>query len=172
MLNTFKSLITNQYEAVFCMWNTCIDRCPDSRLDEPIVNLAFCQVAFHTLFFADVYLGRDFDAVRNQAFHNDNTKSFRDYEELEDRKQELLYDRPFLQSYLTHCRTKAPEVIAAETVETLSAASGFPRKDFSRAELHVCNIRHMHHHAAQVSLRLKLDANVDIPWFASGWKTV
>jgi len=172
MLNTFKALITNQYEAVFCLWNTCIDRCPDSRWDEPIVNLAFCQVAFHTLFFTDVYLGRDFEAVRDQAFHRDNAGSFRDYEELEDRKQELLYDRPFLQSYLTHYRTRASEVIAAETAETLGAPSGFPRKDFSRAELHVCNIRHMHHHAAHVSLRLKLDANVDIPWFGSGWKDV
>jgi len=82
MLNTFKTLLANQHEAVFCMWNTFIDRCPDSSWNEPIVNLAFCQAAFHTLFFADVYLGRKIDAVRDQSFHHDNTESFRDYEEL------------------------------------------------------------------------------------------
>jgi len=39
----------------------------------------------------------------------------------------------------------------------------------TRAKLHVVNIRHIQHHAAQLSLRLRLDHQEDIPWFSSRW---
>lgn len=170
MLDTFKQLLAHQYEAAFCTLNACIERCPEAAWNGPVGNLAFCQVTFHALFFADFYLGEDEQSLQRQQFHLDNKHIFRDYEELEDRRQQLLYDRPSLQAYLQHCRSKASQVIATETEDTLKARAGFPRRDFSRAELHVCNIRHLQHHAAQLSLRLRLDAAVDIPWFGSGWR--
>jgi hypothetical protein len=71
---------------------------------------------------------------------------------------------------MEHCRKKASAVIASETSDTLSAPCGFERRGFSRAELHVYNIRHIQHHAAQLSLRLRLDAKQDIPWIGSGWR--
>ena len=39
----------------------------------------------------------------------------------------------------------------------------------SRTELHVYNIRHLQHHAAQMILRLRLDHAIDFPWHKSGW---
>jgi hypothetical protein len=63
-------------------------------------------------------------------------------------------------------------VIAAETAETLTAGCGFQRRPISRAELHVYNLRHIQHHAAQLSLRLRLDAQQEIPWIGSGWREV
>ncbi|MEK6262388.1 MAG: DinB family protein [Planctomycetota bacterium] len=169
MLDTFKELVTNQFAAAFCMLETCNDRCPDAAWDAPVANLKFCQVAFHTLFYADFYLGRNADALRRQPFHHDHQQFFRDYEELEDRTQVLLYDKPSIKTYLDHCRKKALEVIAAETAESLAGPSGFERRTFSRAELHVLNIRHIQHHAAQLSLRLRIDFHQDIPWIGSGW---
>lgn len=172
MLDTFKGLIVNQFEAAFCTLQTCIDRCPDSAWDAPVANLKFCQVAFHTLFFTDFYLGPNADALRLQPFHRDHERFFRDYEELEDRPQVLLYDKPSIKTYLEHCRKKAADVIAAETAESLAGPSGFERRMFSRAELHVYNIRHIQHHAAQLSLRLRLGFQQDIPWIGSGWREV
>ncbi|MBC7817767.1 MAG: DinB family protein [Planctomycetaceae bacterium] len=172
MLNTFKELIANQFEAAFCMLKTCIDRCPDAAWNAPVANLKFCQVAFHTLFFADFYLGQNADALRRQSFHRDHQPFFRDYEELENRVQVLLYDKPSIKTYLEHCRKKAAEVIAAETAESLAGPSGFERRTFSRAELHVLNIRHIQHHTAQLSLRLRIDSQQDIPWTGSGWRVV
>ena len=172
MLDAFKELIANQFEAAFCTLNRCIDRCPETAWDAPVVNHKFCQVVFHTLFFADFYLGQNEESLRRQQFHLDNEQFFRDYEELQDRKPELLYDKPLIKTYLEHCRNKASEVIVAETTETLSGPSGFQRRAFSRAELHVYSIRHVQHHAAQLSLRLRIDANEAIPWFGSGWRGV
>ena len=122
--------------------------------------------------FTDLYLQPtdDVEAFKAQAFHVQNKSAFRDYEELEDRPQVLLYEKPFVLEYLRHVRRKAQETVARETADVLAGPSGFHWRHCSRAELHVYNIRHIQHHAAQLSLRLRLDANVDVPWVSHEWK--
>ena len=170
MLDTIKELLGSQFEAAFCMLSACINKCPDEAWNAKVANLTSNQVAFHTLFYADVHLGRDLDALKRQPFHRDNAAFFGDYEELQPRAQAACYDRASIRKYLEFCRIKASEVLAAETADSLSAKCGFERRDFSRAELHVYNIRHLQHHAAQLSLRLRLDAKADVPWIGSGWR--
>lgn len=169
MLDTFKDGIANQFDATFCTLHTCIDRCPDATWDAPVINLAFCQVAFHTLFFADYYLSPTESLFRQQPFHLDNPHIFRNYEELEDRPPVLMYNKSSVTAYLHHCRNKATSVLTEETTASLQAPCGFPRKEYSRAELHISNVRHLQHHAGQLSMRLRIDANVEIPWIHSGW---
>ncbi len=57
MVDTLKELITNQFEAALCTLSACIDECPEAAWNAPVANLAFCQAVFHTLFYADYYLG-------------------------------------------------------------------------------------------------------------------
>jgi DinB superfamily len=170
MLDVYKESITNQYEAVFCTLASCVERCPDANWQRAVGNLTFCQVAFHALFYADVYLGRDLKSLREQPFHRDHAAVFADYEELEDRAQRAVYDKRFITDYLRHCREKASSVIASETAETLHRRPGFDWLPFSRAEVHVYNIRHAQHHAAQLNLRLRLDSGDGVPWVGSGWR--
>src|SRR5207302_1982808 len=122
--------------------------------------------------FADLYLQPSDDgaAFKQQPFHVEHKAVFRDYEELQDRQQVLLYETPFVLNYLQHVRTKAQETIPRESADVLAGSSGFHWRKCSRAELHVYNIRHIQHHAAQLSLRLRLDADVDIPWVGQAWK--
>ncbi len=168
VVETTKKLLANQMDAALRMLDACIDQCPDTAWDAPVCNLAFCQVVFHALFFADCYLGPDTQSLRDQPFHREHPQFFRNYEELQDKKQELLYDRPTIKKYMQHCRTKASEVMAAETKDTLAAPCGFAWLGFSRAELYAYNTRHIQHHAAQLSLRLRLDFGDGVPWAKSG----
>ncbi|MBI1729795.1 hypothetical protein HY229_00705 [Candidatus Acetothermia bacterium] len=170
MLERLKELFLNQYEAAFCTLNACIDRCPDSTWDAPVAETAFCQVLFHTLLFADIYLGQNEAAVRLQPFHLENKRIFRDYEELEDRIPVLLYDKTFIKTYLAYCRKKAAHVTGEESAETLNARPDFPGRNFSRAELHVYNIRHIQNHAAQLNLTLFKNHKTEIIWVGSGWR--
>jgi hypothetical protein len=170
MLETVKQLFANQYHAALCTLNLCIDRCPDDRWHERVANWKFSNLVFHTLFFTDVYLGLNEPAVRDQPFHRENADFFAEYEELADRAPVRVYDKPSLSKYLNFCRGKVDQVIAVQTSESLAAPNGFGRKNMSRAELHVYSIRHIQHHAAQLSLRLRLDVAADIPWVGSGWK--
>lgn len=170
MLETYKQIVTNQFEAVFCTLDSCIAQCPDSMWHEPIVRWRYCQVVFHALFFSDVYLGRDLASLRGQPFHRDNTAFFSDYEELEDRDPQATYEKPEIRQYLSHCRSKASDVIASETEDSLNAMAEFDWLNFSRAELHISNIRHIQHHAAQLGLRLRSNTGEGLRWFRSGWQ--
>ena len=149
------------------MLECCVDQCPNANWQAPIANLKFCQAVFHALIFTDLYLGADETSLRAQPFHRDHGAVFGDYEEFEDRAQQQTYQKPFIQKYLEHCRNKARQVVSSETAATLVKTSGFARKDFSRAELHVCNIRHLQHHAAQLSLRLRIDSDLSVLWTSS-----
>ncbi|MBT4867742.1 MAG: hypothetical protein HON53_21800 [Planctomycetaceae bacterium] len=172
MLDTYKEMISQQFEATFCMLGACINRCPETSWNAPVANLQFCQVTFHTLFCADIYLGSNPASLRQQPFHREHAHVFADYEELGDGLQQATYDKSFINTYLQHCRQKASQVLAAESTETLQQMADFEWLNFSRTELHVYNIRHIHHHAAQLSLRLRLDADIEIPWVGSGWRDV
>lgn len=170
MINAFKELIANQFEATFCMLGACVDRCPEADWQMPIANLTFNQAAFHALYYGDVYLGPDLKSLREQEFYQANAGILGDPKELRDRIPKTVYDRAFIQSYLKHCREKAAKVIAEETEDTLKRQPGFDWLEFSRAEVHVYNLRHLQHHTAHLSLRLRLDAGVEIPWVGSGWR--
>ncbi len=170
MLTTYKQLIADQFVAALCTLNTCVDRCPEEAWEQPVANYKFCQVVFHTLFYADLYLDRNEESQRAQQFHYDNRRVFRDYEELENYDPTHSYEKTDIHAYLQHCVGKARQVLAAETAESLQQTVEFPWLNLSRAEMHVYNIRHIQHHAAQLSLRLRLDYGVDVPWVRSGWR--
>ncbi|HEY3244900.1 MAG TPA: DinB family protein [Phycisphaerae bacterium] len=170
MIETVKRLIGSQFEASLCTLGHCVAGCPERLWNARVAKYPFCQVAFHTLFFADFYLGSDAESLRRQPFHLANPSLFGDYEQLQDREPVALYTKPQIESYLQFCRGKAVATIAAETAEDLCAPAKFARRDFSRAELHVYNIRHIQHHAGQLILRLRLDSEVDIPWIGAGWR--
>ena len=172
MLDTFKQLLIHQFEAALCALHTCVDRCPQRLWDRKVGKQAFCQVVFHTLFYTDFLLVPDADSFRRQRFHLENSEFFRDYEEFEDCAPTLLYEKTPIREYVQHCRRKVSRVISAETEEDLTAASGFQKRDYTRAELHLYNIRHIQHHVGQLCVHLRVHADEGIPWFASGWRDI
>lgn len=165
-----KQLIDNQFQASLSTLAFSVEKCPDSDWNLQVAKYPFCQVAFHTLFFADYYLSPDAETFRTQSFHLANTELFAGYEQLEDREPTSVYTRVQIRTYLKFCREKAKTAIAAETEASLSAPARFARRNFTRAELYVYNMRHIQHHAAQLVLRLRLNTDIDIPWIGSGWR--
>ena len=170
MHDTFKQLIANQYEASLSTLMYCAKKCPDAQWNVLVARYPFNQVLFHTLFFADFYLGYDAKSFRSQSFHKENRDLFADYEQLSDREPQSVYSRNQIEKYGKFCVEKALETVVLETEQSLCSEACFERREFSRAELHVYNIRHIQHHAAQLILRLRIDADVDIPWIGSGWR--
>lgn len=169
MHDTFKELIANQYEATFCTLNQCLQECPDAVWQKPVSAFPFSQCIFHTLFFADLYLGKNMEVQPNQEFHKTHAAVFGDYPQLEKTPVET-YEKEFLGLYLAFCRTKANSVVSSETEAELKEPAGFPwLASGSRAEVHVYNIRHIQHHAAQLILQLRKEATFDLPWVRSGW---
>jgi len=166
MTATIKGLIISQLTATLETLNYCIQTCPVSDWQEAHKDAPFSQVVFHTLFFTDFYLGRDSVPFKEQPFHFKNKDTFGDYEEMEDKIPEHLYEKPFCLDYLAHCISKLKATVAAETEVTLVGESGIDFRKFSRAELYVYNMRHIQHHAAQLGLRIQMITGKEMPWFS------
>lgn len=169
MESLFKSAALGQMLGALSMLRDRIDSWPDESWHAPIGNWEFNQAAFHVLFWTDMYLGPNPEALKSQAFHQAHPEIFRSYEELEPKVPELHYDRSMLKACLEHCRQKTSEVIAAETAESLAGPSGFPWLPFERAEVYLYNLRHVQHHAAQFILRERIDRDGEARWHKSGW---
>lgn len=166
MTNTLKSLILHQLTASLDTLKYCIEACPESEWQASHKDAPFSQVVFHTLFYADFYLGHDSLPFKEQAFHIEHKDVFADYEEMENRIPERLYEKPFCLDYLTHCGAKLKAAIEAETADSLAGESGIDFRKCSRAELYVYNMRHIQHHAAQLGLRIQMITANEMPWFS------
>lgn len=169
MLETMKQLTLCQYEAALAMLGQCIEKCPEDSWSGPVCDFSFRHVCFHALFFTDLYLCGNEEKFRAQPFHSDNAEFFDGYQELRMDSGQSTATRPAIVKYLHHCRDLAGTIVNSETESSLQAACDFPWLDFSRAEQHVYNIRHIHHHAAQLSLKLRIDHGIDSGWVKSGW---
>jgi hypothetical protein len=162
MTEHLKTILTGQLEASLAMLRECIARCPAAHWDEKIAKYTFWQVAYHTLCFVDLYLTETEAAFVCRDLHPQGM------EELNGEYPSRRFTQEELLRYADICREKARETIAAETRETLEGPSGFPRYPVSRAEMHLCNIRHIQHHAGQLIAFLR-HMQVDTRWVRTGW---
>ena len=165
-----EKIIQNQIEAALATLNQTIENCPLSQWNEKHGYDPFCQVVFHTLFYTDVYLGRDNIDIREQPFHKENHVFFKDYEELENKIPVNLYAKESCMDYMSFCIKKCNDLVSKETGESLMGDCGIARRNMSRLELYIYLTRHIQHHAAQLGLRLQEITGKELQWVGSGWK--
>ena len=126
-----------------------INACPDKVWGNKPGFHEFWYIAYHTLFFLDYYMS---DTDKNFAPPKPFTLDELDPAGvLPDR----VYSKDELLKYLEYGRKKSRHAINAMTDKKGQQPCGFERKDFSVAELHIYNMRHVQHHAAQLNLLLR-----------------
>jgi uncharacterized damage-inducible protein DinB len=128
----------------------CIRVYPPERWNDPIGNYPFWQVAYHTLCFADLYL-----SPAERAFELRNDLHPAGWAEYNEEFPSRRFENAELEQYVTICRETAEAAFAAETQASLEAPCGFARRNFSRGELHLYNLRHIQHHTGQLSAFLR-----------------
>jgi hypothetical protein len=170
MLDIVKRSLLHQYEAALSTLRLCLEQCPDDKWHGRVGNFPFWHVAYHALYYGDFYLSPNADAFEPQEFHRENYQYFDRNPQNEPVVADVPYERDVLLGYAEHCRNKATTAMAAETEETLAGPSGFSWYEVPRAEFWIINQRHVHHHAAQLSLYLRNAAGIGIEWVSSGWR--
>ena len=172
MIQSFKNALVDQFHAALSMLNESISECPAEAWEGNVGNFPFWHVAYHVLFYADLYLSADAESFQPPGFHRENYQYFGRLPEPPHATvvADVPYDRATILEYLEHCRKKVSDAIAAETSESLQGPSGFWWYKIPRAEFHLNNIRHIQHHAAQLSLYLRKSAGVEVGWVGSGFK--
>ena len=169
MLEQVKTSLTSQHEASLCMLRDCIAACRDDLYEGMIAHGSFRYVAYHALFFTDLYLTPTEDAFTLREIHRTGGDERGDGLSPGVPKDRLL-------PYLQVCREKAIEIVANETEQSLAGPSGFSWRKCSRLELHIYNIRHVQHHTGQLSAYLRrVDPSIGrrrdvMKWIGWGWR--
>jgi hypothetical protein len=168
MIDYVKQILTAQFEAALAMMDQCVRACPLEHWEGKIANDSFRQVAYHTLFFVDLYLSPTEQAFTLRDIHHRGGDERRPIRSAGLSKDDTI-------DYLTICRHKMNDTLAAESRESLEGPSGFSYRRVSRGELHLLNIRHVQHHAGQMSAYLRradpaLNDAKALPWIGTGWR--
>jgi hypothetical protein len=168
MLALYQQTITAQYEAALAMLKQCIEACPPKHWESLIAQGTFRWVAYHTLFWCDLYLSPSNESFQLREFHG------RGGDERGPEAAPGLSQEEAL-AYVAMCRQKVHESLAAETEETLAGGSGFHWYKNNRSEMHLVNIRHIQHHTGQLSAFLRrvddrLKDRGSLGWVRSGWR--
>jgi hypothetical protein len=138
--------------------------CPDELWGDRSRRPEFWYLAYHTLFFLDLYLSGSVEGFAPPAPFT--------LDEIDARGilPERVYTKDELQSYLEHGRQKCRATIEALTEEKARRRCEFSWGEVSFAELILYNMRHVQHHAAQLNLILRQTIDSAPDWVAAAKK--
>lgn len=162
----FLQIVGSQVDAGLAMLDECIRVCPADWWDKPVGVYPFWHVAYHVLCFVDVYSSRDNEAWKPDQRPDGLHPLGRT--ELEEEFPSRRFEQRELIGYVARCRVLVSEALAAETDQSLRGGSGFDHLRFTRAELYLYTLRHLQHHAGQLTATLRR-AGVATRWRKAGW---
>lgn len=160
----WKGILLRQFGAAMDMFENALQACsPELWSGRMWVMYAefseFWYVAYHVLFWLDLYLGGSDEGFQPPAPF---TTSELDAGVLPPRQ----YSKDELLAYLEHCRRKCRETIDGLTEERARQGCKFPWGELCFAELLIDNLRHVQEHGAQLSLFLGQQQGSGARWVA------
>ena len=166
-----RTVLKNQYHASLAMLRQALQQCPEDlwyRTDQ--VN-AFWQTAYHTLFFAHVYLQPNEAAFQPWKNHQGNVQYEDGIAGAPDPNSSLRllpdpYTKEQVLEYWRVCDAMVDS--AVDAFDPLSPESGFSWYKVTKLEHQIINIRHIQLGAAQLAARLRASLNVGLDWVGSG----
>jgi len=165
-----KDILWNQFGATIDMFENALKACPDEIWNAPMWKdddmppgfSDFWYVAYHALFFLDLYLSGS-----AEGFHP--PEPF-DLNELDPsgRLPERHFTQEELLGYLEFCRRKCRKTIASLTDQKAQQTSYFSwcKQGISFLELQLDNMRHVQEHGAQLNMFLGQQAGISARWAA------
>jgi hypothetical protein len=149
MDSTWRAILWQQLGGAIAMLENAITACPEPLWRDRTQTPEYWYLAFHTLFFLDLYVsGSVVDFAPPPPFNLD---------ELDPAGvlPEQPYSQEQLQGYVEHCREKCHATMAALSDEQSGRRCRFDWLDVSFAEILLISLRHVQHHTAQMNLILR-----------------
>jgi hypothetical protein len=147
-----------QFGGAIDMLEGAMAACPEYLWADNSRQPPFWRLAYHTLFWLDLYLYGSTEGFAPPA-------PFK-LEELDPAglAPERLYSKDELQNYLEYCREKCRSTIGALTAEKAASRKSFVWGEVSFEELLIYNLRHVQHGAAQMNLILRQTVDTAARW--------
>jgi len=169
MLSLVRTTLSRQYGAALKMLGGCVRGCQAEDWEQAVGKYPFWHVAYHVLFYTDLYLSKSEATFQPPDFHRKEYQvmgslPWPPYSKV---VADQPYDKPTIAGYVRTCMTKAAETVAAETEASLAGESGFAWLPFPRLELHLYNIRHVQHHTGQLAAFVRRAGPKGVGWVGS-----
>ena len=157
MDKNLKDIFWNQFGASIDALENAIKMCPESVWDN---EHKFWYNAYHCLFFLDYYL-----TLEPANFAPPSPFSL---SEFGDQMPERTYTKDEVLVYLQFCREKCRSLIAGLTDEIAKShwVNESKAMDYPVPEILLYNMRHVQHHAGQLSMILRQEINDAPKWIA------
>jgi hypothetical protein len=156
-----KLALKRQYHAALETLRRCVDQCPHALWDcDSDAGVTFWRVAYHTIFYAHFYLGKNskvFEPWKKHRKGADNLGGTK-------RKPApcTVYSRKEILEYWRLCDGMVNEKV--EAMDLAAEKCGFWWYRMGKFEHQIVNIRHIQHHAAILSQRLRVAGGQGIGW--------
>jgi hypothetical protein len=186
-----QSALKGQYHAALAMLKQAIEQCPDDLWDGGSYPVPFWRVAYHTLYYTHLYLQQSEAAFRPWEHHRDG---YNDLPRPPPASKPALpavakepprsgpadsgpkIDDPYTKGQILNYWRLIDGRIDADLdrLDLEAPQSGFSWHNMiPKFEHQIHNIRHIQHHAALLSgrVRLALGANADLRWMRTNGQT-
>jgi hypothetical protein len=165
-----RPVLKSQYHAALAMLRDAIERCPDDVWIGDGDPNAGWQLAYHTLFFAHMYLQRDRESFRPWERHQaENQYPDGIAGPAEPASSLPLLPEPYSKddvlAYWQFCDAMVDA--AVDALDLGSPESGFRTYPISKLEHQLVSLRHIQHHTAQLADRLRRAHDVGVGWVGS-----
>lgn len=165
-----RAILKRQYHAALAMLGEGIEKCPEELwFSRNYVN-AFWQIAYHSLYFAHLYIGPDEESFRPLEGHQTDVQHPDGIPGPADPESTLpLLPDPYTKAqvldYWKFCDTIVDD--AVDALDLHRPDCGFHWYSVSKLEHQFVNIRHIQHGAAQLADRLRSEAGIGVSWAGS-----
>lgn len=159
--STLTTALVSQYQAALAMFRNAVGALPAARWDDPADRNATWRIAYHALFFTQLYLSGSEEAFDPWIAEDPAT-----------------FDEPFELPAGTPARPVEQMLAYADAIEAMlpslvpviayDGPSGFSWISISRFEHHIYNIRHLQHHTGQIAERARASGGDGLEWTGRG----
>lgn len=156
-MEDIRPALRGQYHAALDMLKGAIEACPEDIWVGGVPPRSFWRLAYHTLFFTDLYLQCRMEDFVSWEHHRDEVESDQDRE----RPDAVPYTKAELLAYWDIVDAKVDAQI--DKVDLASQESGFSWYKIPKLDHIILNMRHIQEHAGQLRDRL-LEAGIDQRW--------
>lgn len=159
--------IISQYRSGLAMLRNAVELCPEDLWNDPSYHNRFWHVAYHAVFYTHLYLSRTEEEFVPWEKTRANYNFFPDTEWAPESTIEsyIPYTRGEILEYCDHLNALIPDLVNQVSFD---ASSGFGWIPFNRFQLHIYTIRHLAHHAGQLSDRIRERTGRGVAWIGRG----
>lgn len=175
-----RAILKSQYHAALAMLRDGIESCPETLWSQAGPHNPYWRIVYHTLYYTHLFLQpsdtqfQPWELHQTRIQHMDDIPGPADTEdlyELPDRPPQT--GEPYNKTQMLEYWRLIDEMLddKVDLLDVLSPESGFRYNPMPKAEHQIRSIRHIQHHTAQLSDRLRESVGKGIEWVGGSPQT-